>query len=378
MSATKQMPLLAARVGGCVSLGQGVPSFPTPPHVVETVSRALAQDPGSGKYSLQPGMPALRQAVAEGLAREKGLFYDPDNEIAITVGAMGALADTFLALIEAGDEVILPDPTYASYIEQIHLCGGRPVFVPLRPRGWGLDVAAVQRAITRRTKALVLCNPSNPTGGVYDDQDIAAVAQLALEHGLFVISDETYDYLVYDRPRPLSPAAVPGLREQTVVINSFSKKYALTGWRVGYMAASRTVMEQLMKVHDATAICAPTPGQYAALAAMQGPQEVVSRMNAVLAQRRRLMCARLDRLASYISYERPQGAFYLLARCDFTTEPSLDLARRLIREAKVVTVPGSSFGPGGEGHLRLSFGGSEEELSEAWDRIERWLQDRCA
>lgn len=374
MSATKQMPILASQVGGCVSLGQGVPSFPTPAHVVEAVHRALTRDPEAGKYSLQPGMRSLRQSVAESLARDKGLHYDPEREIAITVGAMGALADAFLALVDPGDEVILPAPTYASYIEQIHLCGGRPVFVPLRSKGWGLDVEAVGRAITNRTKALVLCNPSNPTGGVYDDQDVIAVAGLALQHGLVIISDETYDYLVYDRPQPLSPAAVPGLKEQTIVINSFSKKYVLTGWRVGYMAAGGQVMDQLMKVHDATAICAPTPGQHAALAALQGPQQVVAQMNAVLAERRRLIRARIDRLGGQMDYEVPQGAFYLLARYKFTAEPSLDLARRLIREARVVTIPGGSFGPGGEGHLRFSFGGTETVLNEAFDRIEQWLE----
>lgn len=382
LSATKQMPIIAAQVGGCVSLGQGVPSFGTPEHVVEAVGRALTDDPGVGKYSLQPGLPELRRAIARSLADLKELDYDPDTEIAVTVGAMGALADAFLAIIEPGDEVLLPDPVYASYIEQVHLAGGRPLFAPLNPDNWGLDLEALAGAITPRTRAIVLCNPSNPTGGVYDDAQIAAATRLAKERNLWIISDETYDYLTYSRSdgvtgpgrTPLSPAAAPGGRERTIVINSFSKKYALTGWRAGYMAAPAEVMEQLMKVHDATAICAPTPGQHAALAALTGPQAVVSEMNEIMMARRDLACRRMDRLAQWLDYVPPTGAFYIMARYKFTDAPSAEVAVRLIREARVVTVPGGSFGPAGEGCLRLSFGGASADLNEAFDRVERWLE----
>ena len=374
MSATKQMPIIAARVGGCVSLGQGVPSFATPAHVAEAVRRALAEDPATGKYSLQPGMPELRRAVSADLRAEKELEYDPDTEIAVTVGAMGALADAFLTLVDPGDEVIVPEPAYASYIEQIHLCEGIPVFVPLRSRDWGLDVDAVRAAVTPRTRAVVVCNPSNPTGGVFSAEDLAAVTECAIRHDFFVITDETYDYLVYDRPAPASPGRFPGARDRVIVINSFSKKYALTGWRVGYVAAAAPVMEQIMKVHDATAICAPTPGQYAALAALTGPRDMVRAMTAALRRRRDLAVARMERLHPAFDFVAPAGAFYLMARYRFTSMPSLELAVRLIEEARVVTVPGSSFGPHGEGHLRISFGGDEREIDQAFDRIEEWVK----
>lgn len=377
VSATKLMPIVAARVGGCVSLGQGVPSFATPPHVVEAVSRVLREDPASGKYSLQPGMPALRRAIADCLAREKGLGYSPESEIAVTVGAMEALLCAILAFVDRGDEVILPAPCYASHIEQVQLAEGVPVFVPLRRSDWSLDAEAVRRAITPRTKAIVLCSPGNPTGAVFDEADMAAVCELAMAHDLLVISDETYDYVTYGRPMPTSPATYPGMRERSVVINSFSKKYALTGWRVGYMAAAEPLMADLLKIHDASAICAPTPAQHAALSALSGPQDVVDEMRRALSRRRDLCCRRLDGLRDHFDYVAPGGAFYIMARYTFSDAPSMEVATRLIEEARVITIPGGSFGPGGEGHLRLSFGGEESEIEEAFARIGRWVKKQA-
>ncbi|EMG38293.1 aspartate/tyrosine/aromatic aminotransferase [Desulfocurvibacter africanus PCS] len=377
VSATKLMPIIAARVGGCVSLGQGVPSFATPPHVVEAVSRTLREDPASGKYSLQPGMPALRKAIASVLDREKGLRYSPESEIAVTVGAMEALLCAILAFVDRGDEVILPAPCYASHIEQVQLAEGVPVFASLRRADWSLDAEAVRRAITPRTKAIVLCSPGNPTGTVFDEADMAAVCELAMAHDLLVISDETYDYVTYGRPMPTSPATYPGMRERTVVINSFSKKYALTGWRVGYMAAAEQLMADLLKIHDASAICAPTPAQHAALAALSGPQDVVDEMRLALERRRDLCCRRLHELRDYFDYVAPGGAFYIMARYKFTHAPSMEVATRLIEEARVITIPGGSFGPGGEGHLRLSFGGEESEIEEAFARIGRWVKAKA-
>jgi aminotransferase len=375
VSAIKRMPLLAAEVEGCVSLGQGIPSFTTPSHVVEAVCQAFREESWAGKYSLQPGLPELRQAVAKFLRNEKAMDFDPITEVGITAGAMEALLAAFLTLVERGDEVIVTDPTYEPYLEQILLAEGVSVFVPLNRADWGLDVELVEAAITDRTKAIVLCNPANPTGRVFSDDEVRALVQLALERDLYLISDETYEHLVYDGPAPLSPAAIDGMRERVISVFSFSKKYAMTGWRVGFVAAPNKIMAELMKVHDAAVICAPTPSQLAALAALSGPQGVVDEMRRALADRRELICSRLDRLDGAFSYIKPQGAYYLMARYHFTEEPSWELAVRLINEARVITVPGGSFGPSGEGHLRLSFGGNEAELNEAFDRLERWLGD---
>lgn len=370
ISATKLMPMIAAEVGGCVSLGQGVPSFATPDFVVDAVCDALRRDPAAGKYSLQPGLPALRRAVADLLAREKGLAADPDSEILISVGAMEALLSAMLVLVDEGDEVIVPAPSYPSHVEQVLLSGGRPVFAPLRP-DFSLDPGAVARAVTDKTRAVIVTSPHNPTGAVFAEADLRAVAEIALANSLTVICDDTYDSLSYDASA-VSMAAFPELRGHLVAVGSFSKRFALTGWRVGYAFAPRPIMDQMLKVHDCAAICAPMPGQIAALAALCGPQDVFAGFATALGARRDLACARLDALSHHLTYVRPAGAFYVMVRY-MADVPPMDMAVRLIREAKVITIPGDAFGPGGGQSLRLSFGAAEAELTEAFDRLERFF-----
>lgn len=374
ISAIKEMPLLASRIGGCVSLGQGIPSFPTPGHIVEAVCRALRDDPDSGKYTLGPGMPELRQAVARDLAA-RGIEADPDREICITVGAMEALSEAVLTVVERGDEVILPSPNYASHIEQVLLAEGVPVFVPMTREDWQLDVESIRNAVTPRTKAIVLCNPHNPTGANFAEADLRALARIALENDLFVISDETYDFLVYDGRRCFSLSTLPELRGRIIATFSFSKKYAMTGWRVGYVYASEEILDQMMKIHDAMSICAPTVSQLAALAALQGPQDCVEQIRAALTRRRDLICARLDRLPDAFGYVKPRGAYYLMARYRFPGTDSMTFALRLLHEARVIGIPGAAFGPDGENHIRFSFGGAEEQIEEAFDRMERWFAE---
>jgi aminotransferase len=259
-------------------------------------------------------------------------------------------------------------------VEQVLLAEGVPVMVPLREEDWGLDLEALERAVTLRTRLIVICNPSNPTGAVFADDDMAALGELARRHDLLILSDETYDSLVYDVPRPRSLAADVSLREHVISVASFSKKYALTGWRVGWLCASPGWMKEIMKVHDAVAICAPTPAQVAALAALQGPVECAEAMRRELRKRRDLCCRRLDALADHFSYVKPQGAFYVMPRYLFSHAPSRDVALQILHEARVITIPGATFGAAGEGHLRLSFGGDESAINEAFDRIEKWLK----
>jgi len=371
-SATKEMAIIAARIGGCVSLGQGVPSFATPPHIVEAVTRALVEDPDSGKYSLQTGMALLRKRIAVYLFSEKNVAVDPEEEICVTVGGMEALLATVLTVVDEGDEVLLPSPTYASYIEQVLLAGGTPKFVPLT-REWGLDLEAIESAVTPMTRAIMLCNPGNPTGTVFSDNDTMALCRLAVENNFVVITDEAYDYIIYDGGMPLNPLSMKAFRNNVISIGSFSKKYGLTGWRVGWVTATKRWMEQIMKVHDATAICSPTPSQFAALAALDGDQRCVDDMRDELVERKTLCCARLDKLSRYFSYVPPKGAFYVMAKYLFSDASSQEVATRLLEEAKVITIPGGSFGKGGDGHLRISFGGELHVINEAFDRIERWL-----
>ena len=223
ISAIKEMPLLASKIGGCVSLGEGIPSFPTPSHIVEAVSRRMRDDPDSGKYTLGPGMPELREAIANHLNGQIGRTVDPDKEICVTVGARKALSAAVLTVVDRGDEVILPSPNYASHIEQVLLAEGVPVFVPLFESNWQLNVEGIRKAVTPRTKAIILCNPHNPTGANFAEADLRVLADLAVAHDLFVICDETYDFLVYDGQPHFSLTSLPGLQTRPSPPSVFQK-----------------------------------------------------------------------------------------------------------------------------------------------------------
>lgn len=371
-SATKLMALRAAAYDNCVSLGQGVPGFDTPDQVVSAVIQTLGSNSASGKYTLQNGLPELRTALAEMMDKERGVRVNPDRELCITVGGMEALLSSILTIADRDDEVLLPSPTYASYTEQVLLAGAVPVFVPLG-RQWQLDLNGIEDAITPRTRAIILCNPGNPTGNVYTEDEVKAVCDLAVANDLVVIIDEAYDYIVYSDDPILNPLSVEEYRNHVISIGSLSKKYCLTGWRVGWVAAASQWMDHIVKVHDAATICAPTPSQYAALAALRINRQWLAQCKVELQTRRDLCCARLDRLSDFFSYVKPQGAFYVMARYLFTDMPSQQVADMLLDKARVITIPGGSFGSGGEGHLRLSFGGSQEEINEAFDRLENLL-----
>lgn len=382
VSAIKQMPVLAAEVGGCVSLGQGIPSFNTPRFIREAVAKELLEDESRiGKYSLQPGLPELKAEVARDLKRTRGIDVDPAAEIFISCGGMEALAAGIATVIERGDEVIVPSPTYASHIEQILFAEGVPRFVPLiEESGWKIDIPAMRKAITAKTRAIVLCNPINPTGTIFREDELRAIAEMVLEHNLYVIVDEAYDFLVYDGLPYFSLLSVPELKGRMIGACSFSKRYCMTGWRVGYMYASENLIQQVLKVHDAFAICAPTISQYAALAALKatngkdGEGDLsISHLREALSRRRDLVCQRLDQLAEVFSYVKPCGGYYVFPRLKNSSMNSMDYAVRLLKEAKVITIPGAAFGPTGEDHIRLSFGGTEEELSEAFNRLERFV-----
>jgi aminotransferase len=380
VSAIKQMPVLASKVPGTVSLGQGVPSFGTPPFVTEAVIRALREDERIGKYSLQPGMPELKVEIGNHLRRTKGISIDPETEIFVSCGSMEALAGAICTIVDRGDEVLVPSPNYASHIEQILFAEGVPIFVSLlEEEGWKIDIAELKKAVTPRTKVILICNPMNPTGAALSDEEARAIADLAIERDLFVIADEAYDFLVYHPLSHSSLTAIPELKSRLIAAFSFSKMYCMTGWRVGYMYAPSHIIDQVLKVHDAFAICAPTVSQYGALAALKATNgrdgegdRFIGKLVTALDSRRQLTCRRLDRLSAIFSYQKPQGAYYVFPRIVPAGIKSMDLALRLLYEAKVISVPGSGFGPTGEGHIRFSFGGTEEEINDAFDRIEEW------
>jgi aminotransferase len=380
VSAIKQMPVLARNVPGAISLGQGIPSFGTPAFITDAVCDALRKDEWIGKYSLQPGLPELKNEIAGYLKRRKGIVVDPEKELFVSCGAMEALAAGIATVVDRGDEVLIPTPNYASHIEQILFAEGTPVFVPLlEDQGWRLDVDGFRRAITKKTKAIIICNPMNPTGAVFSKEDVMGIAQLALEKNLFVVADEAYDFLIYDNHTYLSFGSIPELKDRLIGAFSFSKMYCMTGWRVGFMYASPKIIDQVLKVHDAFAICAPTISQYAALAALRATNgmdgegdKFIKNLVHTLDKRRKLTCSRLDKLATLFSYQRPRGAYYVFPRIIGTPMKSMELVLRLLYEAHVISIPGNGFGPSGEGHIRFSFGGTEDEINRAFDRIEEW------
>ncbi len=382
VSAIKQMPLLASKVEGCVSLGQGIPSFATPPFSRQAVIEGLRKNDTIGKYSLQPGIPELKIEIAKRLQRTKGIPVNPETDVFVSCGAMEALAVGIATIIERGDEVLLASPNYASHVEQVLFAEGKPVFVPsIEDRGWSLDIEGFKRAITPKTKAILICCPMNPTGAVFSEQELRAIAQIALDNNLYVIADEAYDFLVYDGFPYFSLASISDLQHNIIATYSFSKRYCMTGWRVGYMYASERIINQVLKVHDAFAICAPTISQYAALTALkatdgkqgEGDTFIQKLMNA-LDSRRQLICQRLDNLSHIFSYQKPKGAYYIFPKIMLEGTNSMDLALKLLYEAKVITIPGNGFGPTGEGHIRLSYGGTEEQINRAFDRIDEWAK----
>ncbi len=382
VSAIKQMPVLASTVRNTVSLGQGIPSFATPPFIVEAVVRVLREDQKVGKYSLQPGMPDLKAEIAAHLLRRYGAEADPEREVFVSCGAMEALAAGIATIVERGDEVLIASPNYASHIEQILFAEGIPVFVPLiEEEGWRLDTEGFRKAVTSRTKAILICNPMNPTGAVFSAGEIVEIARLAVERDLFVIADEAYDFLTYDGFSHKSFLTIPEVRDRLIATFSFSKMYCMTGWRVGYMYAAGRLIDQVLKVHDAFAICAPTVSQYAALAALRATSgrdgegdRFIRELVSALDRRRTTLCHRLDGLPYLFSYQRPRGAYYVFPKI-VPPVSSMDLALKLLYEAGVVSIPGSGFGPTGEGHIRFSFGGTEEEINGAFDRIGKWAKE---
>jgi aminotransferase len=362
---------LAPRVPGAVSLAVGEPGFPTPAHIVEAGCAALRD--GFTKYSPNQGYLDLREAIAEKIERVNGYRVDPTTEVFVTVGAMEALTLTFMVGIDPGDEVIITDPSYTNFEGQITLAGGRPVFVPTDPeRGYLPHLEDVAVAVTPRTRAILVNSPSNPTGAVYPRDLLHGVAELAVQHDLLLVSDETYGALTYGDIRSVSPASFPGLRERTVSIYSFSKEYAMTGWRIGYLTGPAPMLRVMATVQEQMASCVNAATQRAALAALRGPQDCVEAMRRAYERRRDVVVARLNRIPG-VRCPRPDGAFYAFPDVRAITRDTRTLAERLLFRQGVVVSPGEAFGPRSTGFLRLSYASSDEDLAEGLDRLEAGL-----
>ncbi|MDP8905490.1 MAG: aminotransferase class I/II-fold pyridoxal phosphate-dependent enzyme [Chloroflexota bacterium] len=353
-----------------ISLGVGEPDFTTPPQVIEEGVRSLRA--GRTHYTSNYGTLELRRALAAHLDRLYGIRYEPDTEICITVGASEALACALAAVVDPGDEVILHEPSYVAYLPAIVFNGGRPVLVPTTAeKGFELDPADVEAAITPRTKVLFLGYPCNPTGAVLDIDRLHALADIARRHDLLVVSDEIYDRLVYGGHQHVPISTLPGMRERTILLGGFSKAYAMTGWRVGYACAPGDLLEGLVKVHQYQIMSAPTVAQDAAVAALTGAEPDVQRMVGEYDRRRRMFVRGLNEIG--LPTFEPRGAFYAFPSIRPIGLTSEEFSERLLFEEHVAVVPGSAFGPSGEGHVRMTLATGFEQLEEALARISRFV-----
>ena len=361
---------LVSGVEGVISLGVGEPDFTTPERFREAAIRSIKD--GKTKYTSNYGIRPLREAIAEHTARLRRVTYDPDTEVLVTVGVSEAVDLALRATLNEGDEVIVADPSYVAYVPGIVLAGG--VAVPVatgEEHDFRLRPEDVERVITPRTRAILLGFPNNPTGAVLTEEDVAGIARLAEKHDLLIYADEIYDRLVYGREHR-SIVSLPRMKERTIYLAGFSKSYAMTGWRVGYACAPAEVIEQMMKIHQYTVMCVPTAGQYAALEALRTGEDEVRRMVAEYDRRRQVMWRRFNDLGLHCF--EPRGAFYCFPNITSTGLSDEVFAERLLREEKVVVVPGGAFGERGRGHVRACYATSLEKIEEAGDRIARFVE----
>jgi len=390
ISPIKEMSILADKLeektgaGKIISFGQGIPYLDTPSYIKKSIQKAVAEL-STAQYTLEPGINELRNLIAKDLEKIKKIKnIKPKEEIMVTVGCQEAVACALASTIDPGDEVLLPSPTYASEIEQTIQFGGAPKFIPLiekslpagRQGGWHLDIEGFKKKITKKTKIILLCNPSNPTGAVFSEKEIRALAKVVKKYNLILIIDETYDFLLYDSVKHFSPAAIKDIRDRVILCGSFSKKYRMTGYRIGYAFADAGIIDQMLKVHDALVVCAPAISQKAIIGALKDKknsqrsvEEIVEKMD----ENRKLICKELDRMNDVFEYQKPKGAYYIMARYKFPKIDSFKMAVKILNEARVIVIPGAAFGPTGEGYLRFSFAGESQNIEKGFKRLKKWF-----
>ncbi len=360
---------LITSMEGVISLGVGEPDFVTPWHISE--AGIYAVEKGYTMYTSNYGIIELREEIARNLRNQYGLEYDPDTEILVTSGSSEALDLAIRAILDPEQEVIIPDPSYVAYVPYTILAGGKAVLVPtFVENDFKVRAADIEEKVTAQTRVLLLGYPNNPTGAVLDRTDLEEIAELVKRDDLIVISDDIYDRLVYDGPHTCL-AALPGMREHTILVNGFSKSYAMTGWRIGYAAAPAHIIEAMMKVHQYVMMCAPIMGQMAAVEALRNGEEAVQEMVAEYDRRRRVIVAGLNDIG--LECFEPKGAFYAFPAIKSTGLSSEEFTEKLLTEEKVAVIPGSVFGRCGEGYVRCCYAVSMPDIEEALERIKRFV-----
>jgi aminotransferase len=361
---------IAATMKDVISLGIGEPDFTTPKPILDAGIRSLQN--GETHYTSNSGKIELRQGISENLKRLYNVQYDPANEIIATVGVSEALYLTFTAILEPGDEVIIPTPCFVSYQAEVILAGGVPVEVPARlENNFTVDPDDIRKAITPRTKVIFVGYPSNPTGAVAPREILMEIGRIAEEHDLLIVSDEIYDRLVYDFEHVCFPSLDESLKRRTVLLGGFSKDYAMTGWRIGYACGPEDIIKGLVRIHQYTIMSAPTTAQDAAIEALKSGEPHVQSMLSEYDSRRRMLVAGLNRLG--LETFEPRGAFYTFPNIRASGMDDEAFAESLLREEQVAVVPGNAFGPGGEGFVRACYATSYEQIEEALHRIEKFM-----
>ncbi|WP_026489547.1 pyridoxal phosphate-dependent aminotransferase [Butyrivibrio sp. XBB1001] len=354
---------------GAISLGVGEPDFDTPWHIRDEGIYSLEK--GRTFYTSNSGLKELRVEISNYIKRTQGVEYDPIKEVFVTVGGSEAIDLAFRAMIDAGDEVLIPQPSYVSYEPCAILADAKPVIIELKEENdFRLTAQEVIEKITDKTKILVLPFPNNPTGAVMEKEDLEAIAKVVIENDLYVISDEIYSELTY-KGEHVSIVSLPGMKERTILINGFSKAYAMTGWRLGYACGPEVIMKQMVKIHQFAIMCAPTTSQYAAVEALRNGDEDVKRMREEYNHRRRYLLNEFKKLD--IPCFEPYGAFYVFPNIKKFGMTSDEFCTRLLTEEKLAVVPGTAFGDCGEGFIRISYAYSLDNLKAAMERFERFI-----
>lgn len=354
-----------------ISLGVGEPDFDTPWRIRDEAIYSLEN--GRTFYTSNAGLKELKVAISEYLNRKYNLIYDPNQEMMITVGGSEAIDIALRAMLDPGDEVLIPQPSYVSYAPCTILAGGTPVYIDLKEEDeFRLTPEEVEEKITDKTKVLILPYPNNPTGAVMEESDLKKIADVVIKHDIFVLTDEIYAELTYQKNH-VSIAALPGMKERTVYINGFSKAFAMTGWRLGYACAPAVLLKQMLKIHQFAIMCAPTTSQYAAVEAVKNCDKEVSDMVVQYDERRRYLLNRLRNMG--IKCFEPFGAFYIFPSIKEFGMTSDEFATNLLKKQKVAVVPGTAFGQCGEGFVRISYAYSMDNLKKAMDRIELFVKE---
>jgi len=363
---------LASKSEDVIHLEQGEPSFKTPEHIIEAATAAMKN--GFTHYGPPKGLRELREAIAEKLSRDNHLPVEGSEEVLVVSGTQEAMFLAALTFLDAGDEALILDPYYPAYFEETLIAQAKPVTVPLNEKnGYRIEAEHLQQYVTPKSKMIWFNNPVNPTGHVFSNKDLEQIAEVAQKNDLLVFADEIYEKLVYDDVEHASIGALPGMQDRVITVNGFSKSYAMAGWRIGYVAAEKELLEQMSKLHYYTILCPSTIAQKAALAALVGPQDCVQEMVREYDKRRLAVLEALKKIDG-ISYGSPKGAFYVFPNISKFNLNDDVLAETLVREFGVATVPGSGFGKEGVGHLRISFSASMIEIEEGMNRFRKALQ----